>query len=100
MRRHSRDCADEDEKGRVTIRVAVPLLLSVCMQYGCARESAAPPVVWHDEGTYRWRELPVMRGHRVGFTELSAEELGIRFVDIVPEDSVLQNRNLALGSGV
>src|SRR4029077_13947657 len=85
---------------RLTIRVAVPLLLIVCTQYGCARESATPPVVWHDEGTYRWRELPVAPGHRAGFTELSAEELGIRFVDSVPEDSVLQNRNLALGSGV
>jgi hypothetical protein len=85
---------------RLTIRVAVSLLLIVCTQYGCARESATSPAVWHDEGTYRWRELPVTPGHRAGFTELSAEELGIRFADSVPEDSVLQNRNLALGSGV
>jgi len=84
----------------VTIRVSVPLLLIICMQHGCARESARPPVVWHDEGTYRWRELPVAPGDRVGFHELSAQSLGIGFVDSVPEDSVLQNRNLALGSGV
>ena len=100
MRRQSRDCAVEDEKNRVTIRVAVPLLLIVCMQYSCTPESATPPVVWHDEGSYRWRELPIGRGDQAGFSELSAEELGIRFVDSVPEDSVLQNRNLALGSGV
>ncbi|HEY3113665.1 MAG TPA: CRTAC1 family protein [Gemmatimonadaceae bacterium] len=84
----------------MTIRVTVPLLLVVCLQYGCAPESAAPPVVWHDEGSYRWRELPAASGDHAGFTELSAKELGIRFVDNVPEDSVLQNRNLALGSGV
>src|SRR6266404_3212144 len=100
MHWQSRDRAAEDEENRMTIRVAVPLLLLVSMQYSCAPESITPPVVWHDEGTYRWRELPVTRGDRAGFTELSAEELGIRFVDSVPEDSVLQNRNLALGSGV
>src|SRR5882672_3439858 len=100
MHRQSCDRAAEDEKNRMTIRVAVPLFLLVSMQYSCAPESATPPVVWHDEGSYRWRELPVTRGDRAGFTELSAEELGIRFVDSVPEDSVLQNRNLALGSGV
>src|SRR6267378_2611812 len=100
MHWQSRDRAAEDEKNRMTIRVAVPLLLLVSMQYSCAPESATPPVVWHDEGSYRWRELPVTRGDRAGFTELSAAELGIRFVDSVPEDSVLQNRNLALGSGV
>jgi len=82
------------------MRVAVPLLFVVCMQYGCAHESVTPPVVWHDEGTYRWRELPVASGDRVGFHELYAQSLGIGFVDSVPEDSVLQNRNLALGSGV
>jgi len=84
----------------MTIRVTVPLLLIVCLQYGCAPESAAPPVVWHNEGSYRWRELPAANGAHAGFTELSAKELGIRFLDGVPEDSVLQNRNLALGSGV
>ena len=100
MLRQSRDCAAEDEGRRVTMRVAVPLLLVVWMQYGCAPESATPPVVWRDEGSYRWRELPVSRGDRAGFHELSAEKLGIPFVDSVSEDSVLQNRNLALGSGV
>ena len=82
------------------LRVAVPLLLLVCLQYSCTPESRTPTVTWHDEGSYHWRELPVTRGDRAGFTELSAEELGIRFVDGVPEDSILQNRNLALGSGV
>ncbi len=100
MHRQSRDRAADDEKNRMTIRVAVPLLLLVSMQYSCAPESTTPPVVWHDEGSYRWRELPVTRGDRAGFTELSAEELGLRFVDGVAEDSMLQNRNLALGSGV
>jgi hypothetical protein len=84
----------------MTVRAAIHLVLLVCLQYGCARESASPPVVWHNEASYRWRELPAPKGDHAGFTELSAKELGIRFVDNVPEDSVLQNRNLALGSGV
>jgi len=84
----------------MTLRAAIPFVLLISVQYGCARESAAPPIVWHDEGSYRWRDLPIARGNHAGFTELSAEDLGIRFVDSVPEDSVLQNRNLALGSGV
>src|SRR6266550_5726314 len=98
MHRQSRDRAADDGKNRMTIRVAVPLLLLVSMQYSCAPGSATPPVVWHDEGSYRWRELPVTRGDRAGFTELSAEDLGLRFVDGVAEGSMLQNRNLALGS--
>ncbi len=81
-------------------RFAIALVLLVCLQFGCARESPAPPVVWHNEGSYRWRDLPVTAGDRVGFTELDAADLGIHFVDSVREDSVLQNRNLALGSGV
>ncbi|HEV2018826.1 MAG TPA: VCBS repeat-containing protein, partial [Gemmatimonadaceae bacterium] len=84
----------------MTIRAAVTLLLIVCLQYSCAPESAPPPVVWHNEGSYQWRELPAPSGDHAGFTELSAKDVGIRFVDSVPEDSVLQNRNLALGSGV
>ena len=84
----------------MTVRASIPLALLICVQYGCAPESAAPPVVWHNESSYRWRELPAPKGDHAGFTELSAKELGIQFVDNVPEDSVLQNRNLALGSGV
>ena len=84
----------------MTIRVAVPLLLVVSLQYGCARDSAPPPVVWHNEGAYQWRELPAASGDHAGFTELSARNLGINFLDNVPADSVIQNRNFALGSGV
>src|ERR1700737_3380436 len=84
----------------MTVRAALPLVLLICLQSGCSRESASPPVVWHNEAGYRWRELPVPKGDHAGFTELAAKDLGIQFVDNVPEDSVLQNRNLALGSGV
>ncbi|HKC80749.1 MAG TPA: FG-GAP-like repeat-containing protein [Gemmatimonadaceae bacterium] len=75
-------------------------VLVACLQNGCSPESAAPPNVWHDEATYRWRELSAAHGDQPGFTELSAEKAGIRFVDDVPEDSTLQNRYLAIGSGV
>ena len=80
-------------------RQAIRCVIVVCLLASCGREAAAPSV-WHDEGTYRWRELDVAPGKRVGFTELSPSRTGIRFVDDVPEDSVLQNRNLAIGSGV
>src|SRR5438552_9401622 len=90
----------QGRKRSMPIRVTVPLIVVICLQYGCAPESAAPPFVWHNEASYRWRDLPVANGAHAGFTELSAKELGIRFVDDVPEDSVLQNRNLGLGSGV
>jgi len=72
----------------------------VLLANACSPERTSPPVVWHNEDSYRWRELPVARGDHAGFTELSAEDLGIHFVDSVPQDSVLLNRNLALGSGV
>src|SRR2546423_4989102 len=84
----------------MTIRVVFALLLVVCIQSGCAPESGTPSVVWHNEGGYRWRELPAASGNHAGFTELSAKKSGIVFVDNVPEDSILLNRNLALGSGV
>ncbi|HEX9310133.1 MAG TPA: CRTAC1 family protein [Gemmatimonadaceae bacterium] len=71
----------------------------ICLLASCAREST-PPSAWHDEGTYRWRQLAVPEGKSVGFTELSAARIGISFKDDVPQDSVLQNRELALGSGV
>ena len=80
-------------------REALRCVTVVCLLASCDREAATPPV-WHDEGSYRWRELVVARGDRTGFTELPAEKLGIGFVDEVPEDSVLQNRHLAIGSGV
>ncbi len=65
----------------------------------CGSETRAP-APWHQENGYRWRELSFDKGNRSGFTELSAKDAGIEFVDSVPEDSMLANRNLSYGSGV
>jgi len=65
----------------------------------CARDVQSP-VVWHEEQGYRWRELSFDHEKRSGFTELSARDVGIGFVDSVAEDSMLANENLSYGSGV
>ena len=66
---------------------------------GCTKEVQSP-VLWHEEHGYHWRELSFDKGKRSGFTELSAKDVGIGFVDSVPEDSMLANENLSYGSGV
>lgn len=80
------------------LRSLVPRLTALLLIAACESQPAAR--IWHDEGTYRWRVLDVNTGGHVGFTELSPRKTGIDFVDAVPEDSVLQNRHLAFGSGV
>jgi hypothetical protein len=65
---------------------------------GCNRESSPPD--WHFENGYRWRELTFEKSRHIGFTELSANDVGIDFVDSVSEDSILANRHLSYGSGV
>ncbi len=70
-----------------------------CLLPGCD-QPPENPVVWNEAGAYRWRELTVSAKAGAGFSELNPKMTGIDFVDGVPLDSILQNRNLALGSGV
>ena len=65
----------------------------------CAPKPVKAPG-WHDENGYRWRELTFEETDRNGFSELTANDLGIGFVDSVPENSMLANENLSYGSGV
>jgi hypothetical protein len=58
-----------------------------------------PPAEWHEEGTYRWRELQV-RGAAAGFTRMSPSRTGVRFINRVPAEVMYENRNLAHGTGV
>ena len=73
--------------------------LAVLLLGACSTPSN-PAATWHQESGYRWRELAVGGGQHSGFTELSAAETGIDFLDSVPQDSMLQNRHLSFGSGV
>ena len=67
---------------------------------GGACGPSAPPLVWHDEAGYRWRELSVPRSGRAGFAELAPSRTGIRFTNTITLDSALRNRHLAQGGGV
>src|SRR6266699_2510430 len=67
---------------------------------GGACGPSAPPLVWHDEAGYRWRELSVPRGGRAGFADLAPSRTGIRFTNTITLDSALWNRHLAQGGGV
>ena len=55
---------------------------------------------WHEEDTYRWRELRVPRRGSVGFTQLPASKTGIEFINSIGVEQFLENQNLLMGSGV
>ena len=63
---------------------------------GCADEH---PATWHDEGSYRWRELKV-RGEQPGFTRLDASRAGLEFENYVSDSALVGNRYLGHGAGV
>ncbi len=58
------------------------------------------PAEWHDEGSYRWRELSVSRRGGPGFTQLRPSRTRIRFINEASQDRTLLNRHLTHGSGV
>ncbi|MFQ5691164.1 MAG: FG-GAP repeat domain-containing protein, partial [Gemmatimonadota bacterium] len=73
------------------------LALGLLAWVGCGRGGA--PGAWHEEGSYRWRELRV-RGHGEGFTSLPARRTGITFTNSLSDAAIMQNQNLLAGSGV
>jgi len=64
---------------------------------GCVGRGATQ---WHEEGTYRWRELRVPRNGSAGFTQLPASKTGLEFINRVGPERYLENQNLLIGSGV
>ncbi|MFQ5691118.1 MAG: FG-GAP repeat domain-containing protein, partial [Gemmatimonadota bacterium] len=86
-------------RARVRARVGgrTWLALGLLAWVGCGRGGA--PGAWHEEGSYRWRELRV-RGHGEGFTSLPARRTGITFTNSLSDAAIMQNQNLLAGSGV
>jgi hypothetical protein len=65
----------------------------------CGR-SGTPPGLWHDEATYRWRELGGSGRETDGFSRLSPSVTGIDFSNTVSDSAAYRNRHLMHGSGV
>lgn len=65
--------------------------------FGCRSEQR---LTWHEADGYRWAELGEFDGSRVGFSEVSPSRSGVRFVNTLEEESLLQNRHFMNGSGV
>ncbi len=65
--------------------------------FGCE-----PPVdtTWHQASGYRWRELPVARRGRAGFSQLGADRTGLTHANVVDDRHALHDRNLLIGAGV
>jgi hypothetical protein len=74
----------------------VVLLLACLGLCACADDKPAP---WHDEATYRWRELRV-RGKNPGFTRMEGGHGGIDFMNTVSDSTLVRNRYLGQGAGV
>ncbi|PYP24119.1 MAG: hypothetical protein DMD55_15600, partial [Gemmatimonadetes bacterium] len=73
-------------------------LALLALDVACRR--VAPPLAWHTEAGYRWRELRVLSSGGPAFSELTPSRTGIRFTNTVNLDSALWNRHLAQGGGV
>ncbi len=55
---------------------------------------------WHEEDTYRWRELRVAGEGNAGFTQLPASKTGLDFSNRIGPERYTENQNLLVGSGV
>ncbi|MFQ5690025.1 MAG: VCBS repeat-containing protein [Gemmatimonadota bacterium] len=55
---------------------------------------------WHEAGSYRWADLHVPHGDRVGFERLSASRTGVDFTNRVSEEEYTRNTHYLNGSGV
>ncbi len=58
---------------------------------GCVGRGATE---WHEEDTYRWRELRVPRQGSAGFTQLPASKTGLEFTNHIGAERYLENQNL------
>lgn len=56
--------------------------------------------VWHSASGCRWAALAVPAGGKVGFSELGAQQTGIRFTNWLAAERYLTNQILLNGSGV
>jgi enediyne biosynthesis protein E4 len=77
---------------------AAAVALAVAALAGCGGVPAPGP--WHDEGGWRWRELPPAGRGGNGFTSLGGRASGLRFVNAVSDSAAIRNRHLMHGSGV
>jgi enediyne biosynthesis protein E4 len=75
----------------------VLILISVSLSRGPECQAEAP---WHEEGSFRWKDLAVLPGGKTGFRLLSPEETGILFTNTLDEQTGEANRVLFNGSGV
>jgi enediyne biosynthesis protein E4 len=71
----------------------VALLLGACGR-------ASPDTSWHNENGFRWRNLDVPSGSRVGFTALGAGKTGLTHRNDVDDEHAMANRNLLIGAGI
>lgn len=80
-------------------RIASALTLPICLLLlsGCRSETT---LVWQQETNYRWADLGNWDGSAAGFEEVSPSRSGVRFVNTLREESLLQNRHYMNGSGV
>jgi hypothetical protein len=78
-------------------RTSLAASLLVLLAAACAKD--VPPAPWHDEGTFKWRELRVSGG-QPGFTRMDGSRSGIEFQNAVSDSLLLRNRYLAQGAGI
>ncbi len=78
----------------IVVCVAVALLIS-----GCASEPEGRGS-WKYEGGMRWATLASAQGDGPGFQQLDSSRTGLRFVNRVTKNMIVQNRNMLHGSGV
>ncbi len=63
---------------------------------GCVPEQ---PTTWHEEGTYRWREVAVASRGGPGFTSVPARRTGIDFANVLARETAIAHDHLLIGSG-
>lgn len=76
------------------------LVLFTFLLVACGDDVPEQPTEWHEGEGHRWRELAVPEDGRAGFQPLGPSRTGIQFENAISEERLMENQNLADGSGV
>jgi hypothetical protein len=83
--------------GRSINGIALALLFVAIFLNNCGTKHE---LKWKNSEGYRWAELPLSSGDKVGFEMLSSSRTGIDFINGLEEEQIMSNRHLFDGSGV
>src|SRR5947208_10786049 len=85
---------------RSALSALLPVLLGALFLAPGGTVAQGTALNWQTGEGHRWRELPVPRAGKTGFTLLPPEITGISFTNFISDQRAVTNQNLENGSGV